>query len=227
MTTLPTTLGRPKVMLFDLDGTLIDSAPDLMSSVNIVLGLHGFMPLSLQAVIGMIGNGVKKLVERAFVASGAPLSPDELETAYAQMMEVYGGNLTAKTTLIAGARETLTAFQKAGVPIGVVTNKHRDLTETILAHFDLAPMVSTVVGGDSGFTRKPAPDMLLAALERLGGSVEGAIMVGDSHADIESGKAAGVGTVAIRGGYTAVPVEDFHPDWIVDGLPDLLVLLER
>lgn len=225
MTSTSTTLTRPRAVLFDLDGTLIDSAPDLAASVNIVLGLHGFVPLALPAVIAMIGNGIRKLVERAFAASGIALSPAELDAAYDEMMEVYGGHLTVATTLNDGARETMAALVQAGVALGVVTNKPQRLTETILDHFHLSDLVGAVVGGDAGFERKPAPDMLEAALERLGVAKGEAIMVGDSRADVESAKAAGIPAVVVRGGYTTVLADDLGADRVIDRLPDLLALL--
>lgn len=225
MTSTATTLKRPRAVLFDLDGTLIDSAPDLAASVNIVLGLHGFMPLDLPAVIAMIGNGIRKLVERAFAASGVALSPAELDAAYDEMMEVYGGHLTVSTTLNDGARETMAALVQAGVALGVVTNKPQRLTEIILDHFHLSDLVGAVVGGDAGFERKPAPDMLEAALARLGVAKGEAIMVGDSRADVESAKAAGIPAVVVRGGYTTVLADDLGADRVIDRLPDLLALL--
>ena len=225
MTSTATTLKRPRVVLFDLDGTLIDSAPDLAASVNIVLGLHGFMPLALPAVIAMIGNGIRKLVERAFAASGVTLSPSELDAAYDEMMQVYGGHLTVSTTLMDGARETMAALAGAGVKLGVVTNKPQRLTETILDHFGLSPLVGAVIGGDAGFERKPAPDMLLAALARLGTAPGEAIMVGDSRADVESAKAAKLPVVVVRGGYTTVLADDLGADMVVDRLPEVLALL--
>ena len=225
VTSTATTLKRPRAVLFDLDGTLIDSAPDLAASVNIVLGLHGFVPLALPAVIAMIGNGIRKLVERAFAASGVALSLAELDAAYDEMMAVYGGHLTVATTLNDGARDTMVALAGAGIALGVVTNKPQRLTETILDHFHLSDLVGAVVGGDAGFERKPAPDMLEAALARLGVAKGGSIMVGDSRADVESAKAAGIPAVVVRGGYTTVLADDLGADRVIDRLPDLLALL--
>ena len=173
----------------------------------------------------MIGNGVRKLVERAFAANAVKLSPADLDAAYDEMMEVYGGHLTVETTLCDGARETMEALADAGVALGVVTNKPQRLTETILDHFDLTSLVGAVVGGDAGFERKPAPDMLLAALARLGTAPGEAIMVGDSRADVESAKAAKLPVVVVRGGYTTVLAEDLGADMVVDRLPDVLALL--
>jgi phosphoglycolate phosphatase len=219
--------ARLRAALFDLDGTLIDSAPDLAASVNIVLGLHGFLPLPLPAVVAMIGNGIRKLVERAFAANGVTLAGAALDAAYGDMMEVYGGNLTASTVLMPGARETLAAFRDAGVKIAVVTNKPQALTEAILEHFGLAALVDTAVGGDAGFERKPAPDMLLAALERLDAPRTEAIMVGDSHADIVSAKAAGIFAICVRGGYTTTAADELGADRVVDALPNLIAATSK
>lgn len=217
-------LGQPHAILFDLDGTLIDSAPDLADAVNTLLQDRGHAPLDLPVVTAMIGNGIRKLVERAFAASGHPVSGSELDGAYDAMLEIYGARLTNRTVLLEGARTTMATLAGAGLKLGVVTNKPQRFTETILEHFRLSAFADVVIGGDAGFERKPAPDMVLAALSRLGVHPSAALMVGDSPADAKSSRAAGVPVVLLRGGYTTVPVEDLEADAIIDRLEELLPL---
>ena len=219
--------GWPQVILFDLDGTLIDSVPDLRSSVNMLLGEDGHPPLTLDQVRSMIGNGVRKLVERAYAASGVTLEGEALDAATDRMMAVYGGRLTAETTLMPGAAEIISAYHRARVKLGVVTNKPEAASRTILDHFGLSEIIDVVVGGDTGPERKPAPDMLNHALAQTGFTASRALMVGDSPADIGAAKAAFMASVAVRGGYTNVPVEDLGADIVIDSLSELPAAIEQ
>lgn len=218
----------PRAILFDLDGTLIDSAPDLHAATNILLARHALGPLTLPQVTSMIGNGVKTLVERAFAASGRPLDAAALEIEHEAMIGIYGDHLTVLTTVLPGAREAIDELNGRGVLLGVVTNKPQMPTEAILDHFLLSRFLGAVIGGDSGVEKKPAPDMILAALERLGVTPDDAVVVGDSPADVGCARAAGVAVIAVRGGYTNVPVDALGADIVIDtlaGLDDALAAL--
>ena len=218
--------GWPQAILFDLDGTLIDSAPDIAAAVNELLGQDGLPALSVDAVRGMIGNGVKKLVERAYAASGRPVQGEALDRAHERMMGIYGKHLTRHTTMMPGAMEMIVAYKSARVKIGVVTNKPEGFTRDILAHFNLAAHVDAVVGGDTGPARKPAPDMLEHALTQMGLSAARALMVGDSPADIGAAKAAYMASIAVRGGYTTVPADELGADLVISSLMELPAAIE-
>jgi phosphoglycolate phosphatase len=211
----------PRAVLFDLDGTLIDSAPDLHAATNVLLARHALGPLTLPQVVSMIGNGVRKLVERAFAAVGRPLDAAALETEHEAMIGIYGDHLTVLTTLMPGAREAIEDLHRRGLLLGVVTNKPQMPTEANLDHFHLSRFLGAVIGGDAGVEKKPAPDMIFAALERLGVMPEDAVVVGDSPADVGSARAAGVAVIAVRGGYTNVPVNELGADAVIDTLEDL------
>ena len=211
----------PRAILFDLDGTLIDSAPDLHAAVNILIARRGLGPLSLDQVKSMIGNGVKKLVERAFAACGVSLSGEALEAEHLAMIDVYGDHLTVLTTLMPGVPDVIEAVREDGVQVAVVTNKPQRAAEAILDDLGLSPYLDAVIGGDAGVEKKPAPDMLLAALDVLGVAPEDALAVGDSPVDVAAARAAGVLIAAVRGGYTTVAVEELGADAVIDGL-DLL-----
>ena len=219
--------GWPQVILFDLDGTLIDSAPDIAAAVNRLLAEDGHASLTLDEVRSMIGNGVKKLVERAYAARGITLEGAALEETTNRMMAIYGDHLTVETVLMPGAGEILAAYHKARVKLGVVTNKPEAFTRTILEHFGLSEIVDVVVGGDTGPERKPAPDMLNHALAQTGFTASRALMVGDSPADIGAAKAAFMASVAVRGGYTNVPVEELGADIVIDSLSELPAAIEQ
>lgn len=205
-------------VLFDLDGTLIDSVADLHGAINVVLVRHGLKPLTLADVVSMIGDGVRKLTERAFIARDAGLDTVALDHVTEEMVAVYSSRLTELTTMMPGAMEAVTALAEKGVRLGVVTNKPRDAAVAILAHFGLAEHLAVIVGGDSGLPRKPAPDMLLAALNALGVEAGDAVMVGDGAADIDCGKSAGVRSIAVRGGYAHMPVDQLGAERVIDSL---------
>ena len=211
----------PQAVLFDLDGTLIDSAADIRGAVNELLAVHGLAPLPLDEVRSMIGRGIKVTVDRAFRASGRPLNNDALDRANAEMVDIYANHLTEFTQPMAGAVETLQSLKDAGMRLAVATNKPQRAAEIVLEHFDMLAYLGAVVGGDAGVAKKPAPDILLAALERMGLDPWNAVMVGDSGADVESAKAAGIPVVVIRGGYTNVPADELGADLVLDLLEQL------
>ncbi|GAB4351720.1 MAG: phosphoglycolate phosphatase [Oricola sp.] len=219
--------GWPQAVLFDLDGTLIDSVPDLAAAVNDLLDTESLAPLTHDEVRVMIGNGVRKLVERAFAARDVALVGDGLDEMTDRMMTVYGRTLTVGTTLMPGADMLVSAYARAGVRIGVVTNKPETFSRKIIEHFGLADYVHVIVGGDTGPARKPAPDMLRFALDRLGFGAHRALMVGDSPADIEAAKAVPMASIAVRGGYTTVPVDELGADIVIDSLNEVPQAIER
>ncbi len=219
--------GWPQAMLFDLDGTLIDSVADIATSVNILLAKESLPPLTVDEVRAMIGNGMAKLVERAFKARGIDLEGDRLTNMTARMMDIYKDHLTEETILLDGAEDMLRAYSVAGIRIAVVTNKPEAFSRRILDHFGLGAIVNCVVGGDTGPARKPAPDMLLHAVAEMDLHASRALMVGDSPADIGAAVAAGMVSVAVRGGYTTVPVEELGADVVIDSLRQLPAAIEK
>lgn len=216
-----------KALLFDLDGTLVDSVPDIAAATNQLLDSEGHAPLEVDEVRRMIGHGIPKLVERAMAARGRTLDAAALAPLVARMMAFYGDNLTGRTALLPGAREALEEGARAGLGLAVVTNKPEGFSRTIVAHFGLEDLVPVVVGGDTCATRKPAPEMLLHAAAKLGATPATAVMVGDSGADVDSARAAGMKVVVVRGGYGGVAAEDLGADIVIDTLADLFGALER
>src|SRR5690606_28728990 len=198
--------GQPRAVLFDLDGTLIDSAPDIAAATNELLGTYGLPPLTLTQVKTMIGEGVRKLVERAFAASGVPRAEDRRAEANRAMAGIYARHLTGLTELMPGAAEVVAQLHVSGIPLALVTNKPQLAARSVLLHFHLAERFSVIVGGDAVERGKPSPDPLLFALEQLGVAPADALMVGDSVSDVAAARAAGVPVIVVRGGYTRVPV---------------------
>ncbi|TIQ37943.1 MAG: phosphoglycolate phosphatase [Mesorhizobium sp.] len=220
-------LRSPRAILFDLDGTLIDSAPDIAAAVNELLAGRDLSPLRVDQVRAMIGGGVRKLVERAFAASGAPLLAGALDEVNRAMAPIYRRHLTGLTRLMPGVREVLTRFHLNGIAMGVVTNKPQLAAREILLHFHLTEYLGAIVGGDAVTCLKPAPDALLLALDQLGVEPADTLMVGDSGSDVGAARAAGTPVVLLRGGYTQAPVEELGADLVCDSLLDLPSAMRR
>ncbi|EAS48907.1 putative phosphoglycolate phosphatase [Aurantimonas manganoxydans SI85-9A1] len=214
--------GRwPQAVLFDLDGTLVDSAPDIHAALNETLASYGEPPFTLEAVTRMVGRGVPVLIERAWEGLGKSIDPAERERVVARFLAIYEPRATELTTLTAGASEATRALVDAGTPIGVVTNKPEAATREILSHFGLSELMQVVVGGDAGPAKKPEPGLLLLACERLGLAVGQVVFVGDSENDVAAAKAAGMAVVVLRGGYTSIAADALGADAVVDRLDAL------
>jgi phosphoglycolate phosphatase len=214
-------LSAPRAILFDLDGTLVDSASDLAASVNELVSRSGLPPLSLDRVKSMIGGGLRALAERAFAATGKQLSGAALETAETELVEIYLGRLTHTTRLMPGAERAISECHAAGLLLGVVTNKPQVATRKILLHFGLIDRIGAIIGGDAVVNKKPAPDALLLALDQLGVAPSDALMIGDSATDVAAARAAGMPVILVRGGYSQVPVDQLGADLVCDDLQRL------
>jgi phosphoglycolate phosphatase len=195
-------MTKPRVLIFDLDGTLIDSAPDLAQAVNALLAEFGKPPLAETAIRPMIGDGSRLLLARALAASGIDTPADDV---FDRFMVHYLAFAADKTKVYPDVPETLTALRAKGHPLGVCTNKPFGPTEHVLEAFDLARFFGSVIGGDSLPQRKPAPEPLLAIIGRLGGGP--AAMIGDGINDMLCAKAARVPSILIPSDY-GVPAGD-------------------
>ena len=221
----PPALTLPKAVLFDLDGTLVDSAPDIAAAVNELLAAHDLPSVTVEQVAGMVGNGIEKTIERAFAAVGHPVEETELEALMAEMAPIYRRHATTLTRLMPGTEEALAELHMAGIGIALVTNKPQLATRQVLLHFGILERFGAVVGGDAVTVMKPAPEALFLAMEQLGATPAEALMVGDSVTDVQAARNAGIPVVLIRGGYSQQPVETLGADRVLDSLADLPALL--
>ncbi|APF39294.1 phosphoglycolate phosphatase (plasmid) [Chelatococcus daeguensis] len=215
----------PKAILFDLDGTLVDSARDLTDAVNALLAEEGLPQVSLAAVKSMIGDGAAKLVERALAATGGDLS--RLPAHVVRFLAIYETGAAGHTAAYPGVPEVLHELKRRGLRLAVVTNKPYAATMDILEALGLAGFFGAVIGGDSLPERKPHPAPLQAALARLEVSPEAAIMVGDNYHDVEAARAAGVRAFAVTYGYSHRPHAELGADRLLDTMSELPLLLDE
>ncbi len=216
-----------RAVIWDLDGTLVDSAADLAAALNGVLGRHGLEPRSPDEVRGMIGDGVSELLRRGFAAAGRPLTPAEVPVLRREFMALYGQCATRQTRPMPGAAEVLAALSDCGWRHAVCTNKPTGISCAILEALGLSRCIETVVGGDAGLPLKPDPAPLRACLEALGLAPEQAVMVGDSVNDAAAARAAGVQVVFVRSGYGPPLGGDPDADACVDSLGEIPPIAAR
>lgn len=219
-------MGRlPNAIVWDLDGTLIDSAPDICRALNSVLADAGLETQQEQAVRTMIGNGVPKLVERGFEAVGRPLSASELDVMVGQFMAHYSANPTAHTRMYPGVAETLEKLAAAGVKQGLCTNKPEAVTRSILHQLNIDQYFSAVVGGDTTDARKPDPKPLQVCIDAMGATVGGTIMIGDSAVDAGSARALRVPIGLVAHGYRHTDLADIDADFLVEDIASVPEIL--
>ena len=212
---------QPAAVVWDLDGTLIESAPDLAAALNTLLNEHGQHGHAIDRVRPMIGGGVARLIERGFRAAGAPLAPEDCEELVPRFMALYTARATDRTHLVPHARDVLMQFYHAGLQQGICTNKPLSVTRLILDTLDIAGFFDSVVGGDSTPHKKPHPLPLQTCLQELGVGPGEALMVGDSGADVGAAQAAGVTVALVPDGYTGVPAESLGADLVLQDLSRL------
>jgi phosphoglycolate phosphatase len=213
-------------LIFDLDGTLIDSAPDLRDAANQVLAPDR-RAITLDETIGMIGWGGHALVERALALTGEPGDAREIDRRYAGFLKAYNAIPAERTRLFPGARECLSAFAEAGVVLGLCTNKPAVSTGRILAALGIADFFAAVVCGDQVPHRKPDGRHVLRVIDGLGTTPESTALVGDSENDISAARDAGICSVAVSFGYAHVPHDALGADAVIDDFRDLAPALAK
>ena len=213
-----------KPVIFDLDGTLVDSAPDIHAATNALLRAMGYQPLSLRTVRGFIGNGIPKLVERAMRASDIEFTTARHKGLCDQFEAIYRQRPAVKSALYPGVREALETLRAQGRRLGICTNKNLDLTHQIIEALELAPLFDAVVGGDSLDVKKPDPAPYIEALRQLG--VDAAIYVGDSEIDAATAKAAKAPFALFTEGYRKAAVAAIPHDFAFSDYERLVPMIE-
>lgn len=211
-----------EAVIFDLDGTLADTAGDITLAVKRTLADFGLPPHSRDVVRGMVGNGLKKLVERAFAEHGVTLDAAEHEKAFARLLEHYSADPCEHSTLYPGARATLETLNAAGIACAVLTNKYDPIARDVLEGLGIAGLFKAVQGEQDGVPRKPDPASALNLLQVLGTKPEATLVVGDSETDLKTARAAGLRAVLVSYGYSKVPVARLAPDAVINHLHELV-----
>jgi phosphoglycolate phosphatase len=212
-------------LVFDLDGTLIDSAPDLQAAVNIVLSTYGLRQITTEETQAFIGDGMPKLCERALKATGG--SEEILEVFYDDFKKRYMSAPAVKTKPMIAVRETLITAKRSAFAMGVCTNKSEPVAETILKELQLKPFFKDFVGAIPGRALKPDPEPLLLCAERVGTADRRAIFIGDSVADVRAARNAHMPCILVRGGYTNTAPELLGADVVIDSFDHLFDALEQ
>jgi phosphoglycolate phosphatase len=205
-----------KALIFDLDGTLVDTAPDLHAATNHALSLIDRPPISMAELRAFVGHGAMNLIERGVAATGTPVDQTTLKRLHSEFLQFYGDNISAHSQVFEGLPAVLERANSAGLRLGVCTNKIESLSIKLLTELNLMPRFGSLVGGDTLPVMKPNPDPFLEAARRLGIDPSDAMMVGDSETDIRTAHNAGVPVLAVSFGYTAEHVSTFNPTHIID-----------
>lgn len=216
-------LKRPDMVLIDVDGTLVDSVPDLAYCVDEMLKQLSMPVRGEERVRHWVGNGVERLVQRALVNQLDGM-PDQIlyEKALPLFRELYRENTSKRSRLYEGVNEALTFLKSTGVKIGCVTNKASEFTLPILRDLDIAGYFELVICGDMVAKKKPDPMPLLQAAERLGVKPENSLMLGDSMSDVKAARAAGFAIICMSYGYNhGEDIRDYHPDAVVDSMAEV------
>ena len=207
--------------VFDLDGTLVDTAPDLIGTLDEILIREGCAPVGLEAGRNLVGQGVRALLEKGLAAERLRIDPVRFEQLYADFLARYEARISAESRPFPGVRQALKRLARDGWRLAVCTNKLEYLSRRLLAELDLLRGFAAVCGSDSFGARKPDPAALLGTIEKAGGRAECAVMVGDSRTDLDTARNAAIPIIGVSFGYTEVPMAELGPDRLISRFADL------
>ncbi|MDF2812807.1 MAG: phosphoglycolate phosphatase [Microvirga sp.] len=217
----------PPIAVFDLDGTLADTAGDLVATLNVILGQEGLASLPVEKARDMIGAGARALIERGFETVGRDLSPDHLERLFERFMVHYGANICVRTKLFPGVLGALDRLEQAGFVLAICTNKVETHSVKLLAELGIGHRFAFNAGRDTFPYFKPDPRHLTMTIARAGGDPNRAVMVGDSNTDIVAARNARIPVIAVPFGYTETPVRQLGADRVIDHFDELFDAVAR
>jgi phosphoglycolate phosphatase len=220
-------IHTPPIAVFDLDGTLADTAGDLVGTLNVILAQEGLSPVPVEAARDMIGIGARALIERGFEAAGKELAPTHLDELFRQFMAHYSQNICIRTQLYPGVDAALDRLEEAGFILAVCTNKMEAHSVKLLDELGVGHRFAANCGRDTFPYFKPDPRHLTLTIERAGGHPSRAIMIGDSRTDIVTAKNARIPVIAVPFGYTEVPVQELGPDLVIEHFDELFEAVEN
>ena len=214
-------MAPPRTLVFDLDGTLVDTAPDLISALNFVLDREGLAPVPLKSARNMIGAGARKLIERGLEVEGRAMSVDDVNRLTHDFIEYYAAHIADASRPFEGLEAALDDLEAQGFRFAVCTNKLEWLSRRLLDQLDLSKRFAAICGADTFGVSNPDPVILRETVARAGGLIAGAIMVGDAGPDIGVARRAGIPVIGVEFGYTDVPIAELKPDRLIGHMREL------
>jgi phosphoglycolate phosphatase len=208
-------------VVFDLDGTLVDTAPDLVDTLNLVFAREGVPPVPFATARTLIGGGARRMIERGLKADGRACAAADIDRLFVRFVEHYAAHIADRSRPFPAVEAALDDLAARGATLAVCTNKLERLSVRLLDALGLGRRFAAVCGQDTFGMQKPDPEVLRRTVLRAGGRAERAVMVGDSENDVATARAAGVPVVAVDFGYTSVPVTDFKPDRVISSFDQL------
>jgi phosphoglycolate phosphatase len=210
-----------RIVVFDLDGTLVDTAPDLINALNFVLDREGLSPVPLHAARNMIGAGARRLIERGLELEGRSASVEDVTRLTGDFIDHYAAHIADHSRAFEGLESTLDELAALGYRFAVCTNKLEWLSKLLLDRLGLSSRFSAICGADTFGVAKPDPAILRQTVARAGGALSSAVMVGDAGPDIGVARRAGIPVIGVEFGYTEVPIADLKPDRLIGHMREL------
>ena len=208
-------------IVFDLDGTLIDTAPDLIDTLNVIFAREGLPPVPYEAARNAIGGGARAMIARGIEAEGRNFSAQKLDQMFADFIVHYSDHVADRSRPFPGLNDALDALAARGCRFAVCTNKLEKLSVLLLGQLKLADRFAAICGQDTFGIQKPDPEILRRTVAAAGGTMQHTVMIGDSNTDIRTARAAGVPVVAVDFGYSDRPIAEFGPDRIISHFAQL------
>jgi phosphoglycolate phosphatase len=209
-------------VVFDLDGTLVDTAPDLIETLNVVFTRDGLPPLDYAAARDMIGGGARRMIESGLKLQGRVLADDVVDRMFADFIAHYAVHVADRSQPFPGLDAALDRLAERGCRLAVCTNKLEGLSRLLLETLGLASRFAAICGQDTFGIQKPDPEILRLTIEAAGGTMQRAVMVGDSGTDIATARAAGIPIVAVDFGYSETPIRELRPDRLISHFNELV-----
>jgi phosphoglycolate phosphatase len=219
-------MATARMIVFDLDGTLVDTAPDLINALNYILHREGLPPVPLHLARNMIGAGARRLLERGLELDGRSVGLEDIDRLTKDFIDYYAAHIADASRPFEGLEGALDELAARGYRFAVCTNKLEWLSKRLLDQLGLSARFAAICGADTFGVSKPDPAILLQTIARAGGQMSAAIMVGDAGPDIGVARRAGVPVIGVEFGYTEVPIADLKPDRLIGHMSNLPAAVE-
>jgi phosphoglycolate phosphatase len=220
-------MAEPHLIVFDLDGTLVDTAGDLVAALNHVMAREGLPQVPLENARKMIGAGARKLIERGLEAEGRVLTPDQISTLTDHFIAYYADHIAEQSRPFDGLIEALDELAARGFRFAVCTNKLEWLSKRLLDELKMTARFDAICGADTFGVSKPDPVILQQTVAQAGGTIARTIMVGDAGPDVGVARRAGVPVIGVTFGYTDTPIEDLKPDIVISHMNQLVGAIDH